>query len=546
MSIEASRVDILAALSGTDLQTPDGPAAATLSGAAPALLRRSGAFIGAVNLITQAADRLLAFGQIVLIAAVFGVSLDADRYFLAGVVPLTIGYVVGDLVSRAFMTLVSEDPARAKQLAASGLVICAAVLAALSAAYVAAAALIVQLVTPTGSADLAIWLAFVPIPLGLGLSAFLGAVLLWREHYVWSAARLPVATAIGLALAAAAALADKGVVWFGLATSAGYVLTAVVLYLRVAGDLGVRWPARVDRQALGQAWGVRRKLVAPAIGSVIGGQVLVLVERALASPLGIGSVAAIAYARGIATAPTAVSQALGAAVYPALVRGNAAASPAYIRDLVGRGLRLAILFGTGIGAYLALFGTDVIAFLLQRGAFDAASAERAGSLLEIFGLAAFAASLVFFLVPVLYGLDHFGAILVLESAIFLPYLALAFPLRAAFGLEGLAAAFALALAVGAAVAIGMVARRTALSPQVILSDVLIPIVPMAAAVTGALGIYRLVVDVVDVRIGLDGVVRIGGSAAVLVLAIGLALLASPKPEGARLRSLLRGGRLRSM
>jgi len=46
----------------------------------PGLAARSSAFIGSVNLVAQVGDKLLSFGQIIVIAAVFGSTTRADTF----------------------------------------------------------------------------------------------------------------------------------------------------------------------------------------------------------------------------------------------------------------------------------------------------------------------------------------------------------------------------------------------------------------------------------------------------------------------------------
>ena len=71
------------------------------------------------------------------------------------------------------------------------------------------------------------------------------------------------------------------------------------------------------------------KLSASAASGVIGGQVFVLIERILTAPLGVGAVASISYARGVAYTPAILGQAIGSGVYPSLLRAHAAGALEY-------------------------------------------------------------------------------------------------------------------------------------------------------------------------------------------------------------------------
>ena len=62
---------------------------------------RSASFIGFTLLGGRLVERAGAFGQVLLIAAVLGSTTRADLYFIASIVPLTIGNVVGEAFAAA-------------------------------------------------------------------------------------------------------------------------------------------------------------------------------------------------------------------------------------------------------------------------------------------------------------------------------------------------------------------------------------------------------------------------------------------------------------
>lgn len=509
--------------------------------AAPAALgSRSIAFLGSLNFMTQVGDRLLVFVQIAFVAAVFGVSTQADLFFLVSIVPLTIGSVVGEPFGRAFLTLLvrTQSKAEGAALAAAGFFLTAVVLVGLTAIYLGLAFAVVRREAPAGSTDFAPWLLAGLIAPGLGLGVYLSAVLLWLHRYGWSALRAPLASLTALALIALAAVTTDGVTWIVAALAAGYVAGTVALLGPLAATLGGGWLLRPTRAALREAWALRGKVIPPTLGGMLGGQVIVLLERALAAPLGPGAVALVSYARGIAGAPTVVGTAMGAGAYPGLVRAEAADSQEYMRRSFLSSLRLTATVGGGIAAFFALFGSGLAAFLFERGAFQLESADRVGELLVAFAVSTAAGSLLGFLSHALYGINRFAAVLYVQAAAFATYVVAAFSLRESFGLTGIAVAFSVAQMVGALTGVLIVGRRLAIGPIELLRGAATP-VAVGVFLTGvALVGYRVLVDTIDVPTGWRGAVRIGGGGLCLALALAGTLLLSGQSEGKRMREVL--------
>ena len=466
----------------------------------PRFARRSVAFLGSLNFVGQFADRLLTFGQVALLAAIFGTGTRADLFFLASIIPLTVGSSLGEPIARAFLTQLVRERTRAEAtaVAAAGFLATLGVLLAVTALYLAAAAAIVPVDSPAGSHSLAPWVAAAAIGPAMGLAAYVSAVLLWLEHYTWAAARLPIGSAAGVVFLGVAATQTKDVAWFLLAWSLGYLVTVVALYARIARDLGAWWMFAHSRAARQRALALRRKLVAPTLGSILGGQVIVLVERALAASLGPGAVSLISYARGIAGAPTIVGTALGAGAYPALVRAEAAHAYDYLRSSVKSGLRLTILAGSGLALYLALFGTSLVSFFFQRGAFGNSSSDQVGRIVAAFAVSTAAGVVIGYLVQVIYGVDRFSAVLYVQVVVLFAYLIAVFAGRSWFGLTGLAIGFSVSQVVGVATACFLAARRIGLRLAELLRGVLLPAAAQSGLVAAAMLAYRAAIDLIGV------------------------------------------------
>jgi putative peptidoglycan lipid II flippase len=500
---------------------------------------RSRAYIGSVNLAARLVDRLAAFGQVIVVAAALGTTAQADVFFLAAIAPLTVGTIVGEPLGRALfgVLLRARDPHEGVRVAAAGFAASGVVGGALTGLYLAAALPLVAVFAPAGSDDLVPWLVFAALAPALALGAYLSTVLLWLEQYGWAALRFPLASGASLLLLVLATVLTDGVAWTAAAVSAAHVVMLAVLFARVSRELGAGWVLRVTRPALEQAFAVRWQMASPFAGGLVGGQVIVLVERALASALAAGTVATLSYARGIAGAPTVVSQAIGAAAYPGLVRAEFGGSLREMRGLFLGGLRLNVLVGVVFAAYLALFGDSVTAFVLQRGEFGIASSERASDALLAFSLSTLGTSLLMYLVTVLYGIGAFSGLLYRSLVVFSAYAVLAPLLLLALGATGLALAYSLAQMVGAVFAVELIARRLELSNAELLRG-LVPIAPAVTAILVPLALYRALLIEVDVPTQWRGLVGVVASAVLLVLATAAALFARELPETQHLRQRL--------
>jgi peptidoglycan biosynthesis protein MviN/MurJ (putative lipid II flippase) len=498
---------------------------------------RSTAYIGSVNLVAQIADRLLVFGQIVVVAAVFGATAHADAYFLASIAPLMIGNVIGEPFGRAFLTLVVGTPGRreAVAIAAAGFWVSAAVLLGVTLVYLALALPLVALLRPSGADGLAPWLVFSAVGPAMGMAAYASGVLLWLERYAWPALRFPLASAISLCGLGLAALLSDSATWAAVGVSVGYVLGFAAMLVPLLRSLGRSLVAPPSRAAVDAVLRVRGKVAAPIAAGAVGGQVIVLAERLLGATLGAGSVALLSYARGVAAAPVVLPQAVAAGVYPGLVRAAAAQSRSYVADSFFRGLRIATTIGLAFAVYFALFGTDIIFLLLRRGIFSAASAGVAGGVLAAFALSTLAASLVVYLDAVLYGIDRFAGLLYTAGAVFLSYIVLAPVLRTLGGVEGIAIAFSVSQSLGAAVGIALVLSSLRVGVRELGTRVVLPLAPAAVALAALLGAYRIAMDSAGISAAWA---RAGGSAGLLLLglaAVTLLLL----PESPHLRAVLR-------
>ena len=463
----------------------------------PAALRftsRSATFIGSFTFAARIVERLGAFGQIVLIASVYGSGFLADRYFIASIVPLVLGAILGEALSANLLPALVRSETGRHSLIGGGFWLAAGVLVGVTAAYAVAATFVVHATAPAGSSDPGVWYAFAPIGPLLGLGGYLTGVLTYYERYVWPPFRSAVSTVSGLALTGTVVVFTHDLVLVAAAVSSGYALSLAALIVetrRVAGPgtFGPLVPAGV--RAAAAQW---RGLVSPVLGGLIGGQVFVLLERVLAATIAVGAVSTLSYARGLVFTPVIVAQSIALGLYPGMVRAFEADDLEHVRRSILRGLRLTLFLGLTLAVYFAAFASDMFAVFLEHGAFGAADARRGALALAAFAPALVASMLMVFLARVYYAVGYFRGVVWVQLAALLVYGVVAFPLRAVWGTSGLAFAFGVAEGAGACAGIALAARRVRLSLGVLVRDTIRPACVRAVPGAAALGLLRLVLD----------------------------------------------------
>jgi putative peptidoglycan lipid II flippase len=453
---------------------------------------RSGSFIGLTLLVGRLLDRLGAFGQVLLIAAVLGSTIRADLYFIASIIPLTIGNVVGEALAASVLARAARaQDQEATRLFSAGLWIAGLVLAALTAAYLVGVAIFVPRATPAGSASLLPWIAFAPVGIFFGLGAYCAAPLLHYERYVWPALRGAAATIVGLGLTAVVVALGGGVVWIGLAVSAGYGVALLLLVLEIVSIGRGAILAPPGRWALREVSALWPKLSALAGSGIIGGQVFVLIERVLTAPLGVGAVASISYARGVAYTPAILGQAIGAGVYPSVLRAHAADALDFVRGRFVSGLRLTLFVTAVSGAYLALYSAEIAEVLFGRDAVSPSSLLAVQHCLLAFSLALVGWMLAIYGSRLFGALNLFRGLLLQELVALVVYLAVVFPLRGALGVPGVALAYGIGQVIGALTATAYIARRLDLPLSALVARAAFPAVFRSVPVVLALIAVKL-------------------------------------------------------
>ncbi len=227
------------------------------------------------------------------------------------------------------------------------------------------------------------------------------------------------------------------------------------------------------------------------LGGLIGGQVFVLLERLLASTIGVGAVSTLSYARGVVFTPAIVAQSIALGLYPGMVRAYEARDLAHVRGSMIRGLRATLFLAVSFAAFFVLFAAPTTDILLERGALDPADAHRVSSAIAAFAPALVGTMIMVFVARIFYAVAYFRAIVWTQVTALVIYAVVALPFRAAWGVSGLALAFGVAEVIGGIFGLVLAGRRVGLSARASLVDSCVPAVGRALLVAAAMAVVRL-------------------------------------------------------
>lgn len=500
---------------------------------------RSASFIGSAALAGRVLERLAALGQILVVAAVLGSSTRADLYFIASIVPLVIGGVAGEALFVSILPLAQRRRQEADAIFAAGFWLAAGVLAAVTIAYLGGVMVVVPAAEPAGTGSPLAWIAFAPIGLLLGLGTFCAAPLTYYERYLGPPLRGAVATHVGLALTGVVFLLGGGVVWIGLAVSAGFAVACLLLIaqlLAIGRGAVFRLPSRSALSTVLTQW---RRFGASVVSGLVGGQLFVMLERALAAPLGVGSAASISYARGLAFAPTIAAQAIAFGLYPGMMRASAEGAVEYLRARFRAGLRLTLFLAVSAGGVLAVFAAPITLTLFEWGSLSPKSLMDVERSLIAFALGLVAMMLGTLTSRTYTALQTFRWLVVQQAAALAAYVLLGPLLAHAWGTPGLALGFSLAEVVGAVLGLAFVAVSVGERPSLLLRTAVTPALGRGCLVIIGLGTTRVVLETAGVPSAVSVLIGIavgGALVAGILLAVDWAELESVKRVLLRRRS----------
>jgi putative peptidoglycan lipid II flippase len=324
----------------------------------------------------SAVSLLLGFVRDVVIAAVFGASAQLDAYLVAqGLMNVVLGLVAGAL-AKAVVPVVAPavaagDPEGAHRSVATALAVAVVVLGAGAVVVGLGAGVVVAVLAPgfdAATAALAEQLTRVVLVATVLIAAtnVLAAVAQSHRRFFWAGVQ-----GIPFNLVMLVAAGVFGPRYGVVALAVGFVvgsaarLLAQLVPLR---QLGVRLVPVLDLRDPGLRTIAR--LVPPLLlGSAVG-NVNTLVDRAVASAQGEGTIAALSYGwRVVSLADTLVVASFAVALYPAFGAAAAPAARVELRRLVGRGLTAVTLVLVPAVAGLVVAATPVVALVFGRGSF---------------------------------------------------------------------------------------------------------------------------------------------------------------------------------
>ena len=132
---------------------------------------------------------------VAIVAALFGASGASSTYFLALVVPITLGVSASEAFYTALLPRFTSRTRPPRELLHASLRIAGAFVLAGTAVYIG----ILVAVSPD---RLSVWLAFSPVIAATGLNGVYAAFLTAERRYALAILRVPLGTGIALAVAA--------------------------------------------------------------------------------------------------------------------------------------------------------------------------------------------------------------------------------------------------------------------------------------------------------------------------------------------------------
>ncbi|WP_156365411.1 lipid II flippase MurJ [Sciscionella sediminilitoris] len=335
---------------------------------------------------------LLALGSLLglirdlILAGLFGAGANSDAFVIAWTVPETasplliegaMALVMIPLFGRALAE--GTDPRRVVAATLPRLLI---VLVVVGAAVLVFAPALVDAIGAAGAqrrlAIDCLRLAAPTVPL-IGLAGYFSAAL--RSHGSFGAPAF-IYTAYNLGIIACMALGylTIGVRGAALGLSAGAALMVLVQLPGFTRKVGFSW----------HGWRSASPVVLGGVLTVglytIIRQGQVFVERAIGAPLGPGTISALNYAQKVAQVPLTLSAVLAVVTFPLVARRIAAGNGEQARRRVETDLRFVGGVTLLATAFLIPFAPSVIAFLFQRGAFDAAATAATARILQVYVL----------------------------------------------------------------------------------------------------------------------------------------------------------------
>jgi putative peptidoglycan lipid II flippase len=331
----------------------------------------------------QVATLALGVAKEMAIAAWFGISAETDAYLMAFLVIGTLYRpFAGGVLGAAAVPVLTERSAAGHgeeaQAIAGGLAgILAAALVPAAAAGIVAAPWIIAAVAPgfqppvaALTARLLRWMS--PMLVCIALAAVAEAVLHAHRRFG------PPATALALFNATmCGGVLALGIPWGITGVAVGTLLASAALLAWQAGALrraGIPLRPRLAPVPPGTRRVLR--LAGPLFVTYTISQFGLVVERLLATTLGLGSVSALSYAFKVSsTVPRIIAAPIATVFFPSLSTAAAQRDPAAFADTLSRGLRVTAFLALPATVLLVLLRAPLTRLLFQRGAFGSQATD---------------------------------------------------------------------------------------------------------------------------------------------------------------------------
>jgi putative peptidoglycan lipid II flippase len=326
------------------------------------------------------------------VAARFGTGAAADTLAFALVLVLSLTTEVSGWVSTLVVPLYVEARATSAAAAAAFLrrmLLALMMLVVLGAmAFGAAAPAIASLLAPTlGAAGTAMLRAFAPLIVLAPLATLFSAALQANDRFVGAAARQIAWYGGGLA-----AIVLVAPTLGPLAAPLG-MLAGMALFTALLAGGALRLTAGGD--AGGPALRRAAALLAPLVVLSACSALHVAVERALAARLPEGSLAALTYAYRLLHFPLALFVVnAGAMLLPALSAHAASGRDEAAGALMGRAIRVALVFAVPLAALTMALAQPLTTVVLERGAFTTSSTALTATAIAWYAPAAIALAIM--------------------------------------------------------------------------------------------------------------------------------------------------------
>ncbi|MDQ4136896.1 MAG: murein biosynthesis integral membrane protein MurJ [Pseudomonadota bacterium] len=420
-------------------------------------------------------SRLSGFIRDVVLAAIMGAGPIADAFVVASRIPNHFRAIFSEgAFNSAFLptyagVLEREGAAPARSFASRISTLMLIVQIVLLAAALVGMPVVVTLLAPGFSDDpqqfdLAVTLTRITFPylLFVTLVTILSAILNAHERFA-AAAAAPVLLNISIVAALAVAFLFPNA---GYAAAWGVTVAGVLELLLVwvaAKRLGVA-PA-IETPRFDPAMKHFFKVVGPAVIGSAGVQLAMFADTIIASFLPTGAVASLYYADRIYQLPLGViGIAAGTVLLPEMSRRIAAGDVTGAHGAQNRAVGLTLALAAPFVVAFVTLPDLIMSALFQRGAFDAAAAERSGAVLAAYAIGLPAAVLIRSAVASFYSRSDTVTPLIASLSAVAVNVALKIVLTGPYGVVGLSLATAIGIWVNLGLLTFLALRRDWMAP----------------------------------------------------------------------------------